>query len=288
MVVPPANDAGFEPNRSFLPAETLRPERDAYAREFLAARRLEESDPASAIAAYRRLIDRQPGFAETHYRLGVLLDRAGDVEAAYREFIAARDADGFPVRCKTAFQTVVRELAARHRTMLVNGQAEMHEVGLRGMLDDHLFQDAMHPSFRGVIALTQAILCALRDRRAFGWPEGTPAPVIDPSEAAARFHMGRDAWKKICLWGVHFGNFSVHLRYDPASRLQRRIRYAEAYDRMVSGASVESLGLPNLGIPEPVPAVDDPAPESTPRSPPPCEPSTPPSAHPGSPGAKGD
>jgi hypothetical protein len=29
-----------------------------------------------------------------------------------------------------------------------------------------------------------------------------------------------------------------------------------AYDRLVAGEAVESLGLPDVGIPEPVPAVD--------------------------------
>ncbi len=38
LVVPPANDAGFDPNRSYLPAETTSAKREAFAREFLAAR----------------------------------------------------------------------------------------------------------------------------------------------------------------------------------------------------------------------------------------------------------
>ena len=72
LVIPPGNDADFEPNRSFLPPETPRAERDAFARDFEAARRLEAADPAGAAAAYRALLDRQPGFAETHYRLARL------------------------------------------------------------------------------------------------------------------------------------------------------------------------------------------------------------------------
>ena len=45
LISPAGNDAGFEPNRSFLPAATPRHEREAIAREFLAARRNEESRP---------------------------------------------------------------------------------------------------------------------------------------------------------------------------------------------------------------------------------------------------
>lgn len=269
LIAPPGNDAGFEPNRSFLPAATPRREREDFRRDVLAARALEASDPPAAIAAYRALIARQPGFAESHYRLALLLDRADDREGAYRHFVAARDHDGYPIRCLSPFQDVYRELAARHDVILVDGQAELHAVGRRGLLDDRLFQDAMHPSLRGQIALAQAILRELRARHAFGWPEDTPAPLIEPAECAAHFGLIREAWKKIILWGVHFGNYSQGLRYDPENRLEKRRIYAEAFDRLAAVEAVEALGLPNVGIPEPVPPVGDPVPPRMTRRDPP-------------------
>ena len=162
LIIPPGNDAGFDPNRSFLPAATPRSEREAFRADFFQACRLEETDPTAAIAAYRRLIARQPGFAESHYRLAILLDRAGDAEGAYREFVAARDRDGYPIRCTSPFQDAYRDVAARHAVILIDGPAELHAIGRRGLLDDRLFQDAMHPSLRGQIALAQAVLRGLR------------------------------------------------------------------------------------------------------------------------------
>ncbi len=38
LVIPPGNDAGFEPNRSFLPSHTSRAQREQFASEFTAAR----------------------------------------------------------------------------------------------------------------------------------------------------------------------------------------------------------------------------------------------------------
>jgi lysophospholipase L1-like esterase len=257
LIIPAGNDTGFEPNRSFLPATLKRTHREAFERAVLAARRLEETDPAAAVGAYRALIDRQPGYAETHYRLGVLLDRAGDSEGAYRQFIAARDHDGYPVRCLTAFQDIYRDVAARHDVILVDTQAELHAVGRRGLLDDELFQDAMHPSLRGQIALAQAVLRGLRARRAFGWPERLPAPTIDPAECLIRFAVRREAWKTICLWGIHFGGYVQGLRYESALRFQKKKAYADAYERLQAGAAPDALGLPNVGAPEPVPAVID-------------------------------
>lgn len=256
FVIPPANDAGFEPSRSYLPASTPRWRRAAFQHEFEAAAALEARDPVAAIAAYRALLTGQPGFAEAHYRLARLLDQTGDLEGAYAHYVAARDHDGYPVRCMSAFQNVYREVAARHDVILVDGQAELHAIGFRGMLDDRLFQDAMHPSLRGQIALAQAILRQLCSRRALGWPADRPAPRVDPAQCARHFGVDRDAWKDICLWGTHFGAYASGLRYDPAPRRLRQRIYSEAYDRLVAGAAVESLGLSNVGIPEPVPAVD--------------------------------
>ncbi len=255
LIAPPANDAGFEPNRSFLRAATPRHEREAFRRDFLDAKRLEENDPARAIAAYRSLLARQPGFAETHYRLAQLLERKHEWEAAYDEYVQARDQDGYPMRMLTAFQDIYREIAARHGCILIDGQAYFHAIGRHGLLDDLLFQDAMHPSLRGQIALAQRALQALRDRRAFGWPETTPAPVIDPSECARRFGIGRGQWREICLWGIMFHDMTYPIRYDRSQRLRKKQLFATAATGLDAGAAPEALGLANVGIPEPVPLV---------------------------------
>ena len=113
LVIPPGNDADFEPNRSFLPPQTTRAERDAFAAEFRAARQAEDADPDDGIAAYRALLASQPGFAEAHYRLARLLESTGQREEADRHYVAARDCDGFPMRCSSDFQQAYRDVAAR-------------------------------------------------------------------------------------------------------------------------------------------------------------------------------
>ena len=87
--------------------------------------------------------------------------------------------------CLTSFQDAYREVAARHACVLIDGQAYFHKVGRQYQLDDDLFQDIMHPSLRGFIALSQAVLQALAARHAFGWPQDVPAPVIDPAACHA-------------------------------------------------------------------------------------------------------
>ncbi len=254
LISPPANDTGYEPNRSFLPASTPRRERDSFAQDFLAARRKEAADPAAAQAAYRSLIARHKGFAEAHYRLAQLLERAGSWDEAYDNYLLARDSDGYPMRCLTEFQTIYREVARKHGCILVDGQSYFHAVGNHGLLDEHLFHDAMHPSLRGQIALSQAVLHELHVRKALGWPADRPAPVIDPAECCRTFKIDSAAWEYICTWGIMFYDLSYPLRYDSSHRLAMKEVFGNAFNRIHSGADPRSVGLANIGLPEAVPA----------------------------------
>jgi lysophospholipase L1-like esterase len=260
LVIPPANDAGFEPNRSFLPADTARDQREVFAKDFLAARRIEGTDPKHSLELYRALLARQPGFAETHYRMAQLLERDGAWDEAYQHYVMARDFDGYPMRMLSAFQHTYREVAARHDSILIDGQSYFHAIGRHGLLDDALFHDGIHPSLRGQIALAQAILQALQKRRAFGWPLESPAVVIDPASCAKRFGLTTDVWRRICLWGIMFYDRTSGARYDSSHRLDMKGAFASAAVRIKSGEAPESVGLPNVGVPEPVP--DVPMPDS--------------------------
>jgi hypothetical protein len=253
LVMPVANDAGFEPNRSFLPATTRRAERDAFRRAFENASRLEAGNPDAAIAAFYALVARYPAFAESHFRLARLLEAAGRSAEAYEHFVAARDLDGYPMRCTSSFQDVYRGTAARHDCILIDSQTYFHAIGHHGQLDEHLFSDGLHPSLRGQIALVQAILHELKNRAAFGWPKEAAPRAIDPAECAEHFGLVPQAWRYVCVWGMMFYDLCHPMRYDPAPRLQRKQAFADAAARIDAGAAPESLGLPNIGVPEPVP-----------------------------------
>ncbi len=253
LILPPGNDAGFEPNRSFLAATTPPDEREAFQRDFLAVRRRESVDRAASIEQYRRLVARQPCFAEAHFRLARLLEQEGDWAGAYRHYVSARDFDGYPMRCHSEFQQVYREVAARHRCILIDGQSYFHTIGRHGLLDDELFQDAMHPSLRGQIALAQAVLAALRARRALGWPAGSPAPVIDPAGCTRRFGIGMPQWRAICAWRAGFNGLVDRLRYENSERRSRIADAGKAAIKLDAGVAPEAVGLPNLGVPQPVP-----------------------------------
>jgi hypothetical protein len=257
LILPAANDSDFEPNRSYLPSSTTRTERKSFAREFMEIRKLEDTDPVLALKRYRALLDRYPGFAELHYRVGRLLERSGAWDEVYEHDIAARDLDGFPERCPTQFQQVYRAVAERHRCSLIDGQQYFHKIGYHGLLDDHLFHDGIHPALRGQLALAQAVLQVLRDRRAFDWPDSLPAPILDPTLVAEHFHLTPYAWQKVCNFGIMFYDLTAGARYDSSERVAKREAFGQALEKIKAGAAPESVGLPNIGVPEAVPLVPD-------------------------------
>ncbi|AMV37111.1 hypothetical protein [Planctomyces sp. SH-PL62] len=266
LVSPPGNDSGYDPNRSFLPPETPRAERRAIASEFLSAKGLETSDPSASVAAYRDLLERAPGFAAARWRLSRLLADRGDKAEAYEQAVAARDLDGYPQRCLTEFQDAYRETARRHDAILVDGQAYFHALSPDGLLDERLFHDAMHPSYRGHLALAQAVLRGLHARRAFGWAADAPAPVVDPVEAAQHFKIDAEAWRYLCLWGMMSYEITGPASYDPTVRLLMQETFARAAASIKKGVPAADVGLPNIGRMEPIPLVPfgGPSAEATP------------------------
>ena len=249
LLVPPGNDSGFEPNRSTLPATTPRAEREAFTSRFLTVRAGEESDPARATESYRAILADQPGFAEAHFRLARLLERSGNRREAEPHYRAARDLDGLLMRCPGDFQEVYREVAARHpQALLIDGQAALAAASPGGILGDELFLDAMHPTVRGHALLAQAVLEGLRQRRAFGWPEGTPAVNVSPAACATHFQLDSETWKVACDWGATFYERTAHIRYDPSERLAWITRYREAKSAIAQGTDPAQLGLPGIGV----------------------------------------
>ncbi len=248
LLIPPGNEADFDPNRSFLPADTPRSRRAEFARAFESARALETGGRDAAIAAYRRLLESQPGFAEAHYRLARLLEAAGHSREAGEHYVAARDDDGLPMRCPSEFQDIYRDLAARHpRAILIDGPAVLRERSRRGVVGDRFFTDGFHPSLIGYTELARAVLEGLRSRGAFGWSRDAPPTRLTPADCAAHFGMDADRWRQICDYAAWFYGHTAYARFDPSQRQAKAARFADARRRIAAGTDPEALGIPGVG-----------------------------------------
>lgn len=252
LVIPAGNDAGYEPTRSVLAESTPPDKRTAFAERFQKARRLEKDDPEQSLAAYRTLLGQQPGFAETHFRLARLLEAQSRFAEARQHYDRARDLDAMPLRCPTDLQDVYRHVAARHgEAVLVDGPAVLHALSPNGLLDDHWFHDAQHPTLIAYTALTQNLLGQLQARHALGWPEGAAVPVIDPAECVRHFKLDQSRWAKVCFRAYFFYEQTAFIRHDPAERLAKSKEYELASERMKEGQAPEDAGIAGLGLQEP-------------------------------------
>ncbi len=247
LIIPPGNDAS-DPTQSYATPATRINARRALFRRLQEIRSLEERAPSDAIAAYQEILAQQPTHAHVHHRLARLLQSAGLFSDAERHFILARDHDGLPMRCTTALEAAYRLIAQRHErnVVIVDGPAVLKARSRRGILDNDLFHDNVHPNLKGYVALAEAVLTGLKARAAFDWPESTPAPVLDARRVAGECNINAAAWAAVC-WrsAAHYGQLAF-LTNDSAERIAWRDRYARTARRIEAGAAPEDTGIPGL------------------------------------------
>ena len=248
LIVPPANESGYEPSRSTLPAAVSRTERDRLVHAFFEARGLESSDPAESVRAYESMIAQHPGFAEAHFRLGRQFEQQGRRSDAGRHYLAALDHDGLLIRCPLALRSAIRDVAHRHpRSILIDGRAELAAASPTGLLGDHVIQDTHHPTLRGYVALASAVLGELSQRRIFG-DASLPGLPLRPSECARHFGMDGDKWATMCERASEHYRRVAGYRYDPTERIEKSRRYGEAARRLKAGVDADALGIPGVGV----------------------------------------
>lgn len=250
VIVPPSDLGGVPPNRSYMSPTAIAAEREDFAKEFLAARQAEVSQTAEAAeAAYRRLVARQPMFAEAHFRLARALAAQGKFAEAELHDRHARDFDGMPVRTPGDLIDAARSVARRHpKLVLIDGPEVLRAVSPHGLVDDHLMHDPQHPTFRAYLALAQAVLTELGRRRALGWPEDVAVPRLDPAECAAHFDIDAQTWVMACTTSASICRLAASVRYDSQPLNFRAEENDRAAQRIAAGECPEAAGVAGIGI----------------------------------------
>jgi hypothetical protein len=59
----------------------------------------------------------------------------------------------------------------------------------------------------------------------------------------------------MCGWDRWFNGMTAPLRYDPSLRLQKSEAANLAHSQIDAGIAPEKVGIPNIGMPAPVPVV---------------------------------
>jgi hypothetical protein len=245
FVIPPCNDSGFDPSRSILAPKVSRAERVAFARSVARARALEGKEPAAALELERELVERHPEFAELHFRLARLLDQAGQWDEARMHYEQAREWDAMPLRCAEPLRQAFRQVAADHTSVvLVDGPRLFESRSAHGIVGDAFFHDGQHPNIRGYAILAEEILHQFAARRAFGWPEGVAAPLVDLEACARHFQINAARWEEVCRREAWFFGATAYIRYDPRFRNERGKAYLRAASAIHSGCQPADAQIP--------------------------------------------
>lgn len=251
LVIPPGNDSA-DPNQSYASPRTRHPERQALFDRLVTARNLEAGNPSAAIAAYQAILEDQPTLAVVHYRLARLHDRASQISLANRHYILARDHDGLPLRCVSAIEEAYRTVARRHAgsVILIDGPQVFRAASLRGVIDQALVHDLVHPTLAGYALLARAILGALKQRKAWDWPDSTPVAGLEPRTVERDFGIDGGAWATVCQRVAAQYEMIEFLTVDPGERNAWRDRFLETARRIKTGERPEDLGLVGVGVRE--------------------------------------
>jgi hypothetical protein len=249
LIIPPANEARYEPSRSTLASSVSTDERLRLFAEIEAARADSSGDPEASATRYRSILARHPEFAEAHFRLAELLERQGKFKEAAEHYRSALDNDGLPIRCTAPFCAAYREVASRHpRSILIDGPQELRKLSQNGLLGEEMIVDTHHPTFGGYLALAGAVLREMARRSSLNGFSTIDLP-LDGEDCARHFGMGADAWATACdRTSVHFDRVAWY-RYDPVARLAQSRRYAEAARQLRAGVPIKDLDLPGITSP---------------------------------------
>ena len=269
LILPPANDADFEPNRSFLAPTTPRHEREAFGRVFLAARRPKPLILPDAIKQLHRAILRAPILASRKlvHRLSHLLEQKGEWDEAYEQYIAASCATSTECRCVAPARSrrfTVRwprfTAASDRRAILLSCNRPSRSAGRRS-------------SFR--MRCTRR--CAGRSRwhkrswarstrgRRLDGPKTRPYRSLILPNVSLILASTKTPGTNLAMWWKGFNELMSPLRYDRDLRSRKREAIA-AVAKIDAGVAPEAVGLPNLGIPARIPLILkqlDPAPSTT-------------------------
>ena len=137
--------------------------------------RVRAGRPAEGLAALRALAASDTLAADAPFALGRALLATGDTLAAAAPLRRARDLDALRFRAPTAFNAVLRRVAARHGATVVESEQRFQRASPQGVVGRSLMLEHLHPNLDGYALLADAFFDALRTGRVAG-PAARPTP----------------------------------------------------------------------------------------------------------------
>jgi len=140
-------------------------------------------DRAGARAELEALVARWPAAATGFFELARLQSALGEREGARAHYRRAKELDRLRFRAPEASNEVIRALADRHGSVLVDVQARLEAQAPLGRVGRELMLEHLHPNALGYFLLADAFYQSLETSGLLGPAPETPAPSL---EAARR------------------------------------------------------------------------------------------------------
>lgn len=179
LITPASNESGCEPFKSDFSDDAS--EQDVQSVRTTLAKA--DADNASSLGDLNNAIQRQPRYAELHYRRGLALLRQEQQVQALASFRRAIDEDVCPLRATTRLTQIVRDVAARRSVAIVDFETKLRS--LRRSDDGGLcfgsqdFVDHVHPTIE---VHQQLAVWIIDEMQAMNFVDGkriTPSQVAD-------------------------------------------------------------------------------------------------------------
>ena len=135
---------------------------------------LAAGDTAAAAAPFGQALALDSLAADAWYGLATAERAAGDLDAARAAFVRARDLDALRFRAPSAFNAVIRETAARHGAVVVEGEAALRSASSDAIIGHEMMLEHLHPTLDGYAALADAFYDAITADALFGEARPTP------------------------------------------------------------------------------------------------------------------
>ena len=136
--------------------------------------RLASGDTAAAAEPFARAVALDSLAADAWYGLATVEQAAGDLGAARAAFVRARDLDALRFRAPSAFNALIREIAARHGAVVVEGEAALRDASPNAIIGREMMLEHLHPTLDGYAALADAFYDAIAADALFGAARPTP------------------------------------------------------------------------------------------------------------------
>jgi hypothetical protein len=168
LVTVPVNLRDWHPNVSYQPlqGDTLL----GWAEHYRDGRRsLLDGDAKAAVRAFSAATTLSPLHAESHFMLGLALERSQEFEAAMQAYSRARDLDHNPFRAPSDLNHILRQIAEQYENVSLADADRLFQAASAPFAPGFdFFLDYVHPTKRGNLLVAQAVYDEIITRRLIG------------------------------------------------------------------------------------------------------------------------